>query len=194
MKKLVIMVTMIIMTITANAMNYNKAKNEAMFLSDKMAYELNLTKVQYEAVYEINFDYYLSVDKYADTYGKWWIRRNNDLKYVLNYRQYDKYTDIKYFYRPISWKKDTWVFNIYEKYNKNKYYRTRPDGITNYRGGNNKKANNFYEDRFISNKKNTPRVNNGIKPGRISDVKKPETPSKNRGMVKPDNKRIHVIK
>ena len=45
---------MMVMTISANAMNYNAAKNEALFLSDKMAYELNLTAAQYEAVYEIN--------------------------------------------------------------------------------------------------------------------------------------------
>ncbi len=32
-----------IMTISANAMSYNAAKNEALFLSDKMAYELNLS-------------------------------------------------------------------------------------------------------------------------------------------------------
>ena len=33
--------------------SYNAAKHEALFLSDKMAYELNLTAAQYEAVYEI---------------------------------------------------------------------------------------------------------------------------------------------
>ena len=35
-------------------MSYNAAKHEALFLSDKMAYELNLTAAQYEAVYEID--------------------------------------------------------------------------------------------------------------------------------------------
>lgn len=44
---------LLVVTITANAMNYNKAKNEALFISDKMAYELNLTNAQYNAVYEI---------------------------------------------------------------------------------------------------------------------------------------------
>ena len=52
MKKMMIMAMMMAMTITANAMSYNAAKHEALFLSDKMAYELNLTAAQYEAVYE----------------------------------------------------------------------------------------------------------------------------------------------
>ena len=52
MKKLMILAMMMVMTISANAMSYNAAKNEALFLSDKMAYELNLTAAQYEAVYE----------------------------------------------------------------------------------------------------------------------------------------------
>ena len=57
MKKILVMAMMMVMTISANAMSYNAAKNEALFLSDKMAYELNLTAAQYEAVYEINLDY-----------------------------------------------------------------------------------------------------------------------------------------
>ena len=60
--RLMILAVMMVMTISArsamplgsskNAMNYNAAKNEALFLSDKMAYELNLTAAQYEAVYD----------------------------------------------------------------------------------------------------------------------------------------------
>ena len=47
---MMILAVMMVMTISANAMSYNAAKNEALFLSDKMAYELNLTAAQYEAV------------------------------------------------------------------------------------------------------------------------------------------------
>ena len=45
---MMILAMMMVMTIAANAMSYNAAKNEALFLSDKMAYELNLTAAQYE--------------------------------------------------------------------------------------------------------------------------------------------------
>ena len=69
MKKMMIMAMMMAMTITANAMSYTAAKNEALFLSDKMAYELNLTDAQYDAVYEINLDYLMSVNGRNDAYG-----------------------------------------------------------------------------------------------------------------------------
>ena len=36
---MMILAVMMVMTISANAMSYNAAKNEALFLSDKMAYE-----------------------------------------------------------------------------------------------------------------------------------------------------------
>ena len=77
-----ILAVMMVMTISArsamplgsskNAMSYNAAKNEALFLSDKMAYELNLTAAQYEAVYEINLDYLMSLNGHGDVFGIWW--------------------------------------------------------------------------------------------------------------------------
>ena len=66
---MMILAMMMVMTISANAMSYNAAKNEALFLSDKMAYELNLTAAQYEAVYEINLDYLMSLNGNADIFG-----------------------------------------------------------------------------------------------------------------------------
>lgn len=52
MKKIMIMAMMMAMTIAANAMSYKVARNEALFLSDKMAYELDLTDEQYEETAE----------------------------------------------------------------------------------------------------------------------------------------------
>ena len=51
MKKLIIaLVAMFCMTFTtASAMSYEQARQQALFLTDKMAYELNLTDDQYEA-------------------------------------------------------------------------------------------------------------------------------------------------
>ena len=94
MKKMMILAVMMVMTISANAMSYNAAKHEALFLSDKMAYELNLTVAQYEAVYEINLDYLMSLNGHGDVFGIWWNRRNADLRFVLNSWQYDKYVGI----------------------------------------------------------------------------------------------------
>ena len=64
MKKLVIMLTALFtMTVSANAMSYEQARQQALFLTDKMAYELDLTEEQYEAAYEINLDYLMSVNR-----------------------------------------------------------------------------------------------------------------------------------
>lgn len=140
-KRLMIMAMMMAMTITANAMSYTAAKNEALFLSDKMAYELNLTDAQYDAVYEINLDYLMSVNGRNDAYGTWWNRRNTDLKYVLTAWQYEKFMDMSYFYRPLTWKNGSWTINVYSHYsNKSHFYKARPKAYVSYKGGNNKKS------------------------------------------------------
>ena len=159
MKKMMMMAMMMAMTITANAMSYNKAKNEALFLSDKLAYELNLSAAQYELVYEINLDYMMSVNGRDDVLGIWWNRRNADLKYVLTAWQYDKYTTMSYFYRPVSWNNGGWTFNIYKHYsNKNNYYKARPTAYGSYKGGNNHKNNRYYADKNVDKPHGT---NNG---------------------------------
>ena len=90
--RLMILAMMMVMTISArsamplgsskNAMSYNAAKHEALFLSDKMAYELNLTAAQYEAVYEINLDYLMSLNGHGDVFGIWWDRRKSRLPFL----------------------------------------------------------------------------------------------------------------
>ena len=136
---MMIMAMMMAMTITANAMSYTAAKNEALFLSDKMAYELNLTDAQYDAVYEINLDYLMSVNGRNDAYGTLWNRRNTDLKYVLTAWQYEKFMDMSYFYRPLTWKNGSWTFNVYSHYsNKNHFYKAHPKAYVTYKGGHDK--------------------------------------------------------
>lgn len=44
MKKFIsILALLFTMTVTVNAMSYEQARQQALFLTDKMAYELNLT-------------------------------------------------------------------------------------------------------------------------------------------------------
>ena len=100
--RLMFMAISMMITIAANAMSYKEAKIEALYLSDKMAYELNLADAQYDAVYEINLDYMMSVNGRNDVYGVWWDRRNTDLQYVLTAYQYNKYIGLSYFYRPLT--------------------------------------------------------------------------------------------
>ena len=84
MKKLLLtLLTLLAFGFQAKAMSFEQARHQALFLTDKMAYELNLTDDQYEAAYEINLDYLLSIDHYDDLYGIYWRRRNQDLGYIL---------------------------------------------------------------------------------------------------------------
>jgi len=133
--RLMILAMMMVMTISANAMSYNAAKNEALFLSDKMAYELNLTAAQYEAVYEINLDYLMSLNGHGDVFGTWWNRRNADLRYVLTSWQFDKYMNLAHFYRPVAWNAGAWTFAVYSHYNRGHFYNARPTVFVTYKGG-----------------------------------------------------------
>ena len=139
MKKMMVMAMMMVMTMSANAMSYTAAKNEALFLSDKMAYELNLTASQYEDVYEINLDYLMNLNGRADVFGIWWDRRNAELRYVLNAWQYDKYITLAHFYRPVAWKSGGFTFAVYSHYNRGHFYNARPKVYVTYKGGNHHK-------------------------------------------------------
>ena len=150
MKKMMILAMMMVMTISANAMSYNAAKNEALFLSDKMAYELNLTAAQYEAVYEINLDYLMSLNGHADVFGIWWDRRNADLRYVLNAWQYDKYITLAHFYRPVTWHAGGWTFAVYSHYDRGRFFNAHPKVFVTYKGGNSHKHDRFYAERHVS--------------------------------------------
>lgn len=74
---------MMTITLAAKAMSFTQAQREALFLTDKMAYELNLTDEQYDACYEINLDYLMGVSTVDDLYGTYWTRRNLDMSYIL---------------------------------------------------------------------------------------------------------------
>lgn len=143
MKKLaLLLVTLFTMTVSASAMSYEQAREEALFLTDKMAYELNLTEDQYEAAYEINLDYLMRVNTVDDLYGTYWRYRNLDLSYILLDWQYRAFCDAAYFYRPIYWAGGYWHFGIYARYPYRDYlYFGRPDFYAVYRGGHSWRMN-----------------------------------------------------
>lgn len=124
------------MTVTVNAMSYEQARQQALFLTDKMAYELNLTNDQYEAAYEINLDYLIGVNTYDDLYGPYWRYRNVDLSYVLLDWQYRAYCAASYFYRPLYFSDGLWHFSIYARYpHRDYFYFDRPVVYVSYCGG-----------------------------------------------------------
>ena len=137
MKKMMMtLIAMLTMTVSANAMSFEQARNEALFLTDKMAYELNLTDEQYEACYEINLDYLMGVTGRADVFGTYWERRNLDLSYILYDWQWQAYIAATYFYRPLYWEAGYWHFGIYARYpHRDYFYFGRPHFYATYRGG-----------------------------------------------------------
>ena len=118
---------------TYGRIGYEEARRQALFLSDKMAYELGLSDAQYQAVYEINLDYLLNMQGERSLYGDYWARRNSDNDYA--YRVYNRYRDRNY------------------------YYRSLPAEYNTYRGGRNRYNESYYAGRFGA-RRNPPTVTN----------------------------------
>ena len=160
--------TLIIMTVSAKAMSYEQARQQALFLTDKMAYELNLTQEQYEAAYEVNLDYLMSVNSQSDLYGVYWRQRNLDLEYILLDWQYRLYLDATYFYRPLYWHAGYWHFGIYARYPRRDYfYFGRPHFYHVYRGGHSWRMNggrSWYHGREFAHRNGNNRVD-GMRDG-----------------------------
>lgn len=137
MKKfLLAVVALTTIVVSAHAMSYEQACRQALFLTDKMAYELNLTDEQYEAAYEVNLDYLMSISNYDELYGIYWQQRNLDLSYILLDWQYRAYLNASYFYRPLYWRDGFWHFSIYARYpHRDYFYFGRPHFFHVYRGG-----------------------------------------------------------
>lgn len=120
---------------SAKALSYVQAQREAWFLTDKMAYELNLTSEQFDRVYQINLDYLMSIRSAADCYGYYWNYRDADFRCVLFDWQYALYATVDYFFRPIRWLRSAWYFPVCDHYRVGYYYFPRPTVYATYRGG-----------------------------------------------------------
>ena len=143
MKKFILaLVALFTLTVSASAMSYEQARQQALFLTDKMAYELNLTDDQYEAAYEVNLDYLMGVNTVDDLYGSYWRQRNLDLSYILLDWQYRSFLNASYFYRPLYWDAGYWHFGIYARYpHRDYFFFGRPQFYAVYRGGHSWRVN-----------------------------------------------------
>lgn len=128
------LVALLSVVLTAQAIDVEQARRDALFLTDKMAYELGLNEAQYDAVYEINFDYLTYVSSKKNIKGTYLSRRNYDINFVLTATQYSKFYKADYFYTPATW--DTGlVLKVYQRYpDRNKMYYPAPYSCTVYRG------------------------------------------------------------
>ena len=112
MKRILFILLVVTASTTVMAgMSTSKVRKETRFLTDKMAYELDLNNPQYNDVYEINYDFIYSLrnimdyvvrgDEWAlDDYYEALDIRNDDLRWVLSDVQYRRFLGAEYFYRP----------------------------------------------------------------------------------------------
>ena len=141
------MIIMLGMSIPAmGAMSISKMRQNARFLTDKMTYELGLSMMQYDDVYEVNYDFinnvrYIMDDVvrgygYAvDRYYEYLDYRNDDLRWILSASQYRAFMRAEHFYRPIYTTKSHWVFRIFNVYTDAKhFYYGKPKHYKSYKG------------------------------------------------------------
>ena len=134
-------------SVSMAAMSNSRVRKETRFLTDKMAYELNLNTAQYNDVYEINFDFIYSIrylmddvirgyEWALDDYYNYLDVRNDDLRWVLSDAQYRRFLQADYFYRPIYASGSGWNFRVYITYtNRNYFYFPKPYHYRSYSGG-----------------------------------------------------------
>ena len=134
-------------SVSMAAMSNSRVRKETRFLTDKMAYELNLNTVQYNDVYEIYFDFIYSIrylmddvirgyEWALDDYYNYLDVRNDDLRWVLSDAQYRRFLQADYFYRPIYASGGGWNFRVYITYtNRNYFYFPKPYHYRSYSGG-----------------------------------------------------------
>lgn len=150
MKKLTtlwMMILMLCVSIPASAMSMSKVRQNARFLTDRMAYELNLTSMQYDDVYEVNYDFIDNIryimddvvrgyDYAVDRYYEFLDYRNDDLRWILSASQYRRFMGVDYFYRPVYTTTSDWLFRIYKVYHDVKhFYFDKPYHYKTYKGG-----------------------------------------------------------
>ena len=96
MKRILFMLFAVIMStaVCHAAMSNSKVRKETRFLTDKMAYELNLNTAQYNDVYEINYDFISGV-RYLNFFRPIYVSGVH-----WSFRIYVTYTNPNHFYYP----------------------------------------------------------------------------------------------
>lgn len=147
-KTLLVGIMMFVSTaMIAQPMNYNAIRNNARFLTDRMAYTLGINNpVLIDDIYRINFDYIYGVNEYLDDvalgyrYDDYMMiceERDYALRMLLGDVLWSRIIGYDYFYRPIMFENHRWRFGIYlHDWDRSRFYFSAPryyDG--GYRGG-----------------------------------------------------------
>ena len=144
------------------AMTVSEIRNNARFMTDRMAHELSLSSMQRNDVYEINYDFFYGVRDIMDdlAYGYTYAidqyynsldLRNEDLSYVLTRRQFERFMNKDYFYRPIYVENKHCTIRLYLEYdNPSFYYFAAPLNFLTYVGIHSRVhyVNGYYCNRY----------------------------------------------
>lgn len=124
MKRILLaIVAAFLMMTSAYAQRLANVRAEATLITDKMMLELGLSKAQRNGILNINLNYLNGIRSYRDIDSYGWECRNRELRRMLTARQWQRFKEAYYFYRPIEWRDDVYVHNIYHKYPKHhKHY------------------------------------------------------------------------
>lgn len=120
-RTLLAIVAAFVMITSANAQRLTDIQAEARFITDKMIVELGLNSAQRNSLLNINLNYLDGIRSYRDIDAYGWHYRNKQLKRMLNARQWKRFKEAYYFYHPIGWNNNTYIYNIYNKYPKHNY-------------------------------------------------------------------------
>lgn len=122
-RTLLAIVAAFLMMTSAYAQRLANVRAEATLITDKMMLELGLSKAQRNGILNINLNYLNGIRSYRDIDSYGWECRNRELRRMLTARQWQRFKEAYYFYRPIEWRDDVYVHNIYHKYPKHhKHY------------------------------------------------------------------------
>lgn len=160
----------------AQPMSYMAMRNNARFLTDRMAYTLGITSLAIiDDIYRINYDYICGVNDYLDDvalgyyyddYMAVCYERDNALRFLLGDVLWASLIRYDYFHRPIVFANRGWHFGIYSHmpYNSHFYYAP-PSHYHSYRGGH------FFHNMRPAGSPGIGRRNGGaVAPGRRGDA------------------------
>lgn len=143
----------------AFAMSYEMARQEALYLTDKMAYELNLNDQQYNDAYEINLDYLMSLNTADDIAGAYLDYRATDFRSILYDWQWNLFIGADYFLRPVMWRAGGWYYPIYGLYHRDVFFYSHPHVYWDYCGAHS--HHHYIHTSFYANRR--PRWEGGFR-------------------------------
>ncbi len=147
LRNITVALMMTVMSISASAqpMSVYSMRNNARFLTDRMAYTLGLSAAILDDLYCINYDYICGVNDYLDQVALGYryddymtvvFARDYALRRLLTERQWALLMTYDYFYRPITFADRHWHFSIYvHDHRMDHFFFNPPRKFNEYRGG-----------------------------------------------------------